>query len=189
MSLEVEIKLRVRDPEEILARLVALGFALHHPRALERNAVFDTRDGALCGSGRLLRIREFAGETLLTYKGPGIPGPHKSREEIETGIAEAAAFERILNRLGYRSVFLYEKFRSEYRRPDGKGMAMLDETPIGDFLELEGDPDWIDSTALELGFTPTDYITESYGGLFAAYRRERPGSPPNMLFPGNRGRD
>jgi hypothetical protein len=35
---------------------------------------------------------------------------------------------------------------------------MLDETPAGVFLELEGPSRWIDRTARRLGFAESDYL-------------------------------
>ena len=56
------------------------------------------------------------------------------------------------------------------------------ETPIGNFLEIEGRPRWIDRTARVLGFSTTDYITRSYGYLYLAYCRERRLPAKDMLF-------
>jgi adenylate cyclase class 2 len=180
MPLEVEIKLRIGDLYQARARLSQIGFHVHKERALERNLVFNTE------AGRLLRLRDFSGKNILTYKGPAGPGPHKSREEIEVEVSDAAGIQEILDRLGYRPVFIYEKYRAEYQRPGEPGIVTIDETPIGDFFEIEGAPEWIDRTAQELGRPPSEYITHSYGALFAIYRQETPGSPPNMVFPGNR---
>ena len=58
----------------------------------------------------------------------------------------------------------------------------LDETPIGVFLELEGPAKWIDSTAKELGFSYADYITASYGVLFAEWCKEYELSTRDMVF-------
>jgi adenylate cyclase, class 2 len=60
--------------------------------------------------------------------------------------------------------------------------VLVDETPIGNYLELEGPPRWIDQTARLLGFTHADYITRSYGYLYLAYCRERRIRPKDMLF-------
>ena len=70
--------------------------------------------------------------------------------------------ERILAKLGYERIFEYDKFREEYGEPGGPGVITLDETPIGNFIELEGMPDWIDGTAALLGFERGDYIIASY---------------------------
>ena len=88
---------------------------------------------------------------ILTYKGPPEPGRFKVREEVEVEVGDAGSLRKILERLSFRRTFRYEKFRTEYRRPGEAGHVMLDETPIGVYLELEGDPHWIDGVARELG--------------------------------------
>src|ERR1700722_18322479 len=92
------------------------------------------------------------------------------------------ALEQILNEIGFHPIFRYEKFRTEYMKAPGAGKVMLDETPVGNFFEIEGSPRWIDRTARLLGFTTNDYITRSYGYLYLAYCRERRMAPSDMLF-------
>lgn len=82
--------------------------------------------------------------------------------------------------MGYQPVFRYEKYRTEYT--DGTGILTLDETPIGCYIELEGDPQWIDETAGKLGYHERDYITKSYGALYRSHCLERQVPPTNMVF-------
>ena len=98
-------------------------------------------------------------------------------------MTDPAALRQILERLGLRSCFRYEKYRTIYQRPgDAAGVVALDETPLGMWLELEGQPEWIDRTAALLGFTAQQYVTESYGGLWLQYCREHGIDRPNMVF-------
>ena len=122
-------------------------------------------------SGRLLRLRSAGGRWTVTYKGPADQATHKSREEIETDVSDGPAFAQILAALGYQPSFAYEKFRTTFAIAGEEGIVTLDETPIGDFLELEGPGYWIDQTALRLGFEPADYITSSYPVLYEEYRQ------------------
>jgi adenylate cyclase class 2 len=62
------------------------------------------------------------------------------------------------------------------------GTVTLDETPIGDFLELEGPSDWIDRTARDLGFSTSDYITSSYITLYMEFCKNRQVQPSFMTF-------
>lgn len=179
---EIEIKLAVKDAAAARALLRRAGFRVAHRRAFEANTVYDTRDGALRSSRSLLRVREFAGAVILTYKGPPKPGPHKSREELETELSDGRTAQAILDRLGFRPVFRYEKYRAEYRRPGHSGVATVDETPIGTYVELEGAPRWIDRTARELGFARESYITASYGSLYLDWCRRASVQPSNMQF-------
>lgn len=118
----------------------------------------------------------------LTFKGRPLPGPHKNREELETGLSDPARFAEILARLGFHPVFRYEKYRTEFRMKRGPGMAMLDETPIGVYVELEGPPTWIDRTARRMGFSPRDYITASYARLYLDWCKRQRRKPGNMVF-------
>ncbi len=183
-DMEIEIKLAVASAAEGAARLERTGFAPLHERAFEANSVFDTASLELIHSGRLLRLREFRGEALLTYKGPPEPGPHKKRPEIETRVDDGAAMQALLEALGYRVVFRYEKYRTAYGRANEPGHACLDETPIGCYLELEGPPEWIDAAAAGLGFRAEDYITLSYGALYREHCQRQGVEPGHMVFPG-----
>lgn len=180
---EIEIKLRLSSVEEGRGRLERTGFHILRPRAFEQDFVFDTPEKKLREAGALLRIRRRGGEGLLTYKGPARNEKHKSREEIETGIADAEVLADIFLRLGFEVAFRYEKYRAEYAEQGRAGLATLDETPIGDFLELEGDPEWIDDAARRLGFAERDYITASYATLYRDFRAAHPQAPANMVFP------
>jgi adenylate cyclase class 2 len=181
---EVEVKLRVEDPRVAAALLSDQGFCIIHPRAFEANVLFDTPERSLRAERRLLRVREFGGVATLTYKGTPETGRHKSREELETEVADAETLRTMLGRLGYLPFFRYEKYRTVYQQPGEKaGLAVLDETPIGCWMELEGTPEWIDANAARLGFTQQQYITESYGALWLQHCREHGIVSNDMVFP------
>ena len=181
-SHETEIKLALPDPKTARRLLRAAGFRVSRPRVFEANTVFDTPGQSLRRAANLLRVREAGGTATVTYKGRPLPGRHKSREELELQVADAAAMAGIFARLGFHPASRYEKYRTEFRQPDRAGVAMLDETPIGVFLELEGTAPWIDRTARHLGFQETDYITASYARLYLDWCGRRGRKPTNMVF-------
>ena len=181
-SREIEIKLPLPDAGTGRRALGRAGFQVRRDRVFETNVVYDTPGGELARAEKLLRVRQTGDSFLLTYKGPGQSARHKVREELETGLTDADQFDNMLKRLGFLPSFRYEKYRTEYERPAEPGAAMLDETPIGAYLELEGAPDWIDAMALELGFTEPDYILASYGRLYVEWCRDRGESPSHMVF-------
>lgn len=160
--------------------LLECGFRERTPRTFERNEVFDTATLALRAERKLLRLREYGEERTLTFKGPPEAGPHKVREEIETRVADAGAMRAMLERLGYEVVFRYEKYRAEFEM-DG-GMAVIDETPVGNFIELEGEAEWIDNCAEAMGFTAADYITLSYASLYLEWCARQGLEPGHMEF-------
>lgn len=177
VKLETEVKLKAGSARVARGMLRQAGFVILRPRHFESNLTLDAGGGELRARGELLRVRQAAGETIVTYKGAPLPGKHKSREEIEfVAQGDAAA---VFARLGYTPRFRYEKYRTEFRRPGERGVAVLDETPIGVFLELEGSPAWIDRTARRLGYGEKDYILASYGALWA----EHSGGAGDFVFP------
>ena len=186
MRLKIEIEIKLRLPSKlgkIRRRLEALGFRTKTRRALESNILFDNSKRTLRKHGKLLRVRLTNGRRVLTYKGPAEPSKYKKRPELEIDLPNGASMEAIFIHMGYRPVFRYEKFRTEYvKRASDSGTVLLDETPVGNFLEIEGSPRWIDRTARLLGFSSDDYITRSYGYLYLAYCRERRIRPKDMLF-------
>ena len=183
MKIEIEIKLRLpEDLGEIRKTLRRLGFHVHKRRAFESNVLFDDTKHRLRKHGKLLRVRRSGKEGLLTMKGPSEQSRFKKRWEIETEFPDGDVIEQILAQIGYHPVFRYEKFRTEYTRGSAGGEVLLDETPIGNFLELEGRPLWIERTAKLLGYSRADYINRSYGYLYLAYCRERRVRPKDMIF-------
>lgn len=183
MPVETEIKLHISSLAATRRLLRGAGYQIHARRVFESNIVFDFDDRRLRNKGELLRVRSAGREALVTYKGSSQAGPHKSREEIETSAGDAAAIAEIFSRTGLRPVFRYEKYRTEYSRRGSAGIITLDETPIGNFLEIEGPPQWIDATAAKLGFSRDAYITRSYGALYVVYCREHGLEPSDMIFP------
>ena len=184
MKVEIEIKLRLPDElAGIRKKLREAGFRIEKRRVFESNTLFDNRKRMLRKHGKLLRVRSVDHHGLLTFKGPSEPGRrYKKRWELETDLRDTGAAEAILAQIGFHPVFRYEKFRTEFQAPSRGGKVLLDETPIGNFLELEGDPRWIDRTARILGFSHADYINRSYGYLYLAHCRERRIRPEHMTF-------
>jgi adenylate cyclase class 2 len=116
----------------------------------------------------------------LTHKAGAAPGRHKVRVETETTVEDGVRMERILRALGLAPSFRYEKFRAEWSQ--GAGHVVLDETPIGNFGEIEGPARWIDRTARTLGIQPEDYITQNYAGLFLEWKARNGSEAKEMLF-------
>jgi adenylate cyclase class 2 len=181
-SQEIEIKLRVEDARSARRLLRTTGFVVSRPRVFEANTVLDTPNLSLRTAASLLRIRAAGRVATITYKGKPKPGRHKTREELEVTVDKPKEMMAIVERLGYRPVFRYEKYRTEFHQPRRAGVAMLDETPLGVFLELEGTPHWIDRTAHRLGFQEKDYITSSYGRIYLDWCASNGRKPGDMTF-------
>jgi adenylate cyclase class 2 len=173
---ETEVKLRVADPEWGRQALKRLGAMLGTPRHFEDNVFMDDEAGSVLSQGRLLRLRRVGDKGVLTVKGKKeVVEGMKRREEIEVAVADPETMERLFGALGYRPIFRYQKYREVYRYRDVE--IVLDETPIGTFLEIEGEIKGIHGAAAALGYKPEDYIADSYASLFYAA-----GGRGDMLF-------
>ncbi len=174
---ETEVKLRIRDVPSLRESLCRLGARLVRERHFEDNELFDDREGSLKERGSVLRLRETPHGAVLTFKGRRqLQDGVKTREERETAVEEPEALRAILRQLGYRRIFRYQKYRETWSH---RGQEIeIDETPIGCFLEIEGDVAGISAVATELGFGRADYLSESYVDLFFAA-----GGQGDMVFP------
>jgi adenylate cyclase class 2 len=184
MPVETEIKFRVDNLAGLNRLLEQAGFHLRTPRSFESNVLYDTPDRSMRARTEIVRIRSYAGRWVLTHKrlpdrGPG-EDTHKHRIETETEVSDGDALASIFHSLGLTPAFRYEKWRSEW--DDGQGHCVVDETPIGNFAELEGDAGWIDRTAEKLGIRASDYITLSYGRLFDLWRQREQSTAQDLTF-------
>jgi adenylate cyclase class 2 len=179
-SNEVEIKFPISDPGALAERLRLAGFRLKTPRTHEMNVLYDRPGQPLRRKGQLLRLRKYGSEWLLTHKSKGSSGRHKSRIETQTKVEDGEKMDAILNSLGYKPSFRYEKFRAEWSNT--RGDVVIDETPIGNFGEIEGPPEWIDRTAQMLGIPADRYITQNYADLFLNWRKKTRSKAKEMTF-------
>jgi adenylate cyclase class 2 len=177
---EIEIKFRITGLRALNQRLKKSRFRLLTPRTHEMNTLYDLPGRPLRRRGDLLRLRQYGPKWTLTHKSKGETGRHKTRVEYETQVADGREMEAILAALGFVPTFRYEKFRAEWS--DGKGHVVVDQTPVGDFGEIEGPPEWIDRTAEVLQIAPADYITQSYSELFFQWKRRTRNPAKEMTF-------
>jgi adenylate cyclase class 2 len=184
MAVETEIKFRVKNLGELAERLEQSGFHLDTPRTFECNVLYDTPDRQMRAKTEILRIRNYGDKCTLTHKRLPDEGPgedrHKHRIETETEVSDGDALASVFLSLGLVAAFRYEKWRSEWS--DGNGHCVVDETPIGNFAELEGEPEWIDRIAGRLGIPHAEYLTLSYGRLFEQWREQHQSTAEHLTF-------
>jgi adenylate cyclase, class 2 len=179
-TLEREIKLQFDDASEARKAVLAAGATPMRARRLQEDCLLDTADSQLRRRNSLLRVRMECGKSLLTFKDPVQPSSMKLREEIETVTGDGSLLLGILEELGFRAWFRYEKYREEFALEDV--LIAIDETPVGVFVELEGGERGITATANALGRAPGEYLLDSYFSLFQKYCQTRGVPATDMLF-------
>lgn len=184
MAVETEIKFRVADLDGLARSLQAAGFRIETTRSFESNVLYDTPDRRLRARTEILRIRSYAGQWKLTHKRLPDSGPgedrHKHRIETETAVSDGDALAEVFRSIGLVPAFRYEKWRTEWT--DGQGHCVVDETPIGNYAELEGSGEWIDDAAGRLGIDASEHLTLSYGRLFDVWREQHRSSVQDLTF-------
>ena len=209
-SAEIELKFPIHDLARLESQLPALGFLLDTPRTFEQNTLYDTPARTLRESKQILRIRRYGSLWTVTHKCQSCASPistdparYKVRIETETHLDDGPALGAIFETLGYAPVFRYEKFRTEWSQitpsidgplftepvhpvevsgPNSRCHLVIDETPLGDYAELEGPPAWIDDTLAKLGVDPSTCLTDSYGRLFLDWKERTGSSAANLTF-------
>jgi adenylate cyclase class 2 len=143
MSFEVEQKFRTDGHDAVAARLAELGHHAGSPVEQE-DAYLSHPQRDFATTREALRIRRVGEENAITYKGPRLEGPTKTREELEIGFAPGREAHsqmcRLFEILGFRPVAVVRKVRTTYHLTwDGRDVeVVLDEVPgLGVFVEVE----------------------------------------------------
>lgn len=163
--LEQEVKLRFASLGAARQAVTTAGGRLVRSRRLQTDRFLDTPELRLSDAKLALRLRREPDLTTITYKGVPQGGPVKSREEIETTVADADRLELLFSRLGFTEHWRFEKHREDYALGDAR--VFIDDTSAGVFVEIEATPELIKTTAALLGKTPADYLLSSYRSLVA----------------------
>ncbi len=158
---EIEIKIKVDDPAAARSALLRAGASLEKERQAEDDTFYDFRSRILSQKACALRLRRRGKKTFLTFKGaPQKSRSFKVRPEFETEVKNEKHARRILRGLGMIPTFRYQKFRTVFRT--NKLRISLDETPVGTYLELEGERSDIARFARQMGFARSLWIKLDY---------------------------
>ena len=163
---EIEVKIRVEDFDEIEEKLAKHDILKITEWEFEDNIVFDFPDKRLKNGKKLFRLRDSAGKVYITFKTPSKDRDEKFkiREEYEVIVSDFEKSKTIIELLGLVKFFRYQKQRKTYIL---KGIHIcLDKTPIGNFIELEGEKEIIIKMAKLFGKSEKDFITRSYYDVF-----------------------
>ncbi len=179
-SVEREIKLRYDTPDAARRAVVEAGAQPLRARRLQNDCLLDREHEPLADRACTLRVRIDGDAARVTFKGAPRLGTTKVREELETAVGDGDRLLQVLDRIGFRVWFRYQKYREEFRR--GDLVIAIDETPIGTFVELEGSEPDILTMAAALGRKPADFILDSYLALFRAHCAATGAATDDMVF-------
>jgi adenylate cyclase class 2 len=188
MTLEIEVKLACDDLDRL--RNAGYDLKLEKPRHFEDNWLLDLPDESLFKQGAALRVRSVNGRGTVTFKGivkETYESRLKVREEIETNVTDPQKMIELFERLGFRRSFRYQKYRTVYgiTYDNAAIKVVLDETPMGRFIEIEGDEADVLKALDAAGFSTDDIIRQSYPELQEARCRARGVPLEDLVFDEN----
>ncbi len=169
---EIEVKARVRDPQNLEVKINELGIKLSDS-IWQRDSVFVPADDTSIQSQRgrrILRIREQKDKTLLTLK------IHQSNElesiEKELAVSDPATMREIIEALGFVQIIQVEKQRRKGKFNQYE-ICLDSVSDLGDYIEVEvmstNDPEEVQAELWEflesLGLTQEDKETRGYDTL------------------------
>lgn len=171
--LEAEIKLPLAPDDEtrLRARLAEIGAtsASTHEQA-DSYFAHPVRDFRT--SDEALRLRLDDGVLRVTYKGPKLDPPRKTREEIEFALGtDLAVATTLLERLGFREAAVVRKRRAEWHVPEAfPATISIDRVEgLGTYCEVEVSTETVaegrsalDELQQRLGLDHLSPIADSY---------------------------
>jgi len=184
MAEEIEAKIRIESPDAFRRRMAERNL-VPRPTVLEENRLFDDAAGTLRRRGAALRVRQERAEkggpvlrTTLAYKGPLAESDLKRRPEFEVPVESAEPLVAILEAIGLRETFRYEKRRTVW--PVGRCEVALDEVPhLGWFVEVEGPSEKaVRSQLADLGLAGAETVRKDYVHLLVERLESLGRDPP-----------
>lgn len=165
-QLEIEVKFYTAKLAKLRAEILQLG-AKSLGRHYENNLRFENAEKHLQNRSAMLRLRQTGGQNIVTVK-QRVAHPAASTckvfQEYETEVGDFDTIVEIFGILGYSSYQVYEKYRETLTTPAAK--FCLDETPYGNFVEIEADEDMIRRCAKLLNLNWGHRIVLSYLDIF-----------------------
>ena len=160
---EVELKSVAAKPDDVVAALVASGAASTFAGRLI-DCRYDTPERSLFAKDHVLRLRVYTdargSRAHLDWKGPtGYTDGYKVREEVSTGVADAAAMSGVLEGLGYEVIREVDRDIAQF---SCRGATVrLERYPRMDALvEVEGAPEAIEAAIVVTGLPREGFTTE-----------------------------
>ncbi|ENN96409.1 adenylyl cyclase CyaB [Methanocaldococcus villosus KIN24-T80] len=179
--IEVEIKVRIKNIDEIKKKLEKLGFKFKEKK-FQEDIYFNHPQRDFRKTDEALRIRNDNNTYYLTYKGPKIDNISKTREEIEVRIEDKEKMRKILKKLGFIEVKPIKKTREIYKKNDitacidnifGLGYFLELEKPVNSFDEKDKALDELLNILKALNIKRERIIKKSYLEMRESYEKRK----------------
>jgi adenylate cyclase class 2 len=174
-----EVEVKVPAALEVVRDRLEEHGATPRGSVVQVDTYYDAPHREFAETDEALRIRserpdDGRDETRVTYKGPLLDDESKSREEVETAVADRETFASILTNLGFNPAATVRKERERFSL-EGYTVTLDSVDDVGEYVEVETEVE--SESELEtarrgaydvlerLGLEPDDQIRTSYLGL------------------------
>ena len=177
---ERELK-AVVDDLALRRKRVEQGGGVLEKEGLLQDRRWDDAAERIAGRDHVLRVRVFTAngrtESSVEWKGPTQSvGGYKTREEIGTSVADAAALSEIMSRLGLQVTRTIDREIAQYWL-FGATVRFESYPRMDDLVEVEGTADQIERAVAVLGIPRESYTTDSLSAFMDRFER-RTGKRP-----------
>jgi len=171
-ELEAKIQLSREEVSRLRKRLKELN-ARHDKLRLEKHYYFDFPDERLWKEDKVLRLKEFLGKKLLTFKGPLLKGTFKKRAEYQLFIEDKHALVKLFEGIGLKKLFFFSKLRQKFFLPSVTEITLDKIIGLGYFMEVEAKtPLAIKKVLRRLGIDFKRSTKKSYSQLIRELREK-----------------
>jgi predicted adenylyl cyclase CyaB len=178
--IELELKAVVEEPDALLERLRSAGAReLFVGRMVDHR--LDYANGWMTARDEVLRLRVYQDTkgvitATLDWKGPAsVAGGYKRRDEINSPLGDPEAMMAILKNVGFRVARSIEREIHQFEMA-GATVRLEHYEQMDDLVEIEGEPDAIES-AIRMLAIPRSRFSADTLGQFAERFTVRTGRP------------
>jgi predicted adenylyl cyclase CyaB len=171
--IELELKAVVVDAAALLTRLAQIGAREEFSGELI-DLRFDYSDASLSARDEVIRVREYRGrggdgKCSLEWKGPSSTAAgYKRREEIGVSTGDAATTIAILRHLGLKVTREIDRDIHQFSL-DGATVRLERYHAMDDLVEVEGEPDAIETAIRHLGIPREQFSSDSLADFTHRY--------------------
>jgi predicted adenylyl cyclase CyaB len=175
---EIEIKFKIESIEKLREKLKENG-AQFRGKAFQKTFRFDTHEKKLEKMNKFLRVRTGFKKTL-TLKEKIEDKNFKKRKETELEIEDPKKMTSILKKLGFTKILIMEKNREKWFFK--KTEIVIDELPMGKFIEIEGSEDSIEKVIKILNLDSKKRILGTYWDLWRDFKKKNNLKGEDIIF-------
>lgn len=173
---EIEVKIKIDNLKELKDRILKLN-PKQEGKSFDEDVYYDYDDRRIRNADKVFRLRN---NKIVAFKGPQTGKKVMDREEIEMEV-DGDKFREIMSKLGIKPIRKKQKYRETFKFDEGE--VLIDETPIGNYLEIEGPEEFIINMTKKLGFSEKDHIIKTYSQLGREYyKKKKVPFDGNMVF-------